>query len=1603
MNLQFDYDEDTFLTGQRQTKMKKIFISDFNATPSLVYIDLKIGSTEDYSPDKQLDVRALHDSGCAKSVIKTSVFKKLQEIGAITVVRPPANMAIISCTGEQQEITGLTDIMVHFIGKHGIKMSFELNVIIHPTLSQDFLLGRDFTGSDAKAFETNTHLVLTNTYAVYWEPVRQQKKNKTLCYVPFVKAKVAPMHVATNNLTVIPPFSQVMIACTLQKSEKKAYILIVEKNGVTTFEVLNCLIPRVKTLPVASQYDATNNILIPLCNPTCEDIVIERGELVAEIDIWKEEVEMHHMMMYPDIADVVLYPTNEARPAFIEDDLGLNEEEKENAFMDYMRNGFHHPSMTKVVEDRAALTELYLKSTVPVPDHLFEEQFDVKHLSPKMQQIALEIFRANKEAFSRHAADLGCSKDIEMKIPLKSNEPHVQKYIPIPHALRAQVRAVLDQFLEFDIIRECDEPSMFCSNLLVVKKKDGQNIRIILDGRLLNHYTLRKPAQCVSQSEVLNHLVGKTIVTTIDLSDSFFQMMLHEDSQALTAFYSEAHGKRYCFKRCPQGLRNSPLHLKLLMDKLFGDMSRDVIHYADDILIATNGTMRQHLKIVDKVLQRLKGGNIKIRPSKMCLARDTIDFLGIVWRAGQISIPDAKLLAFKKLPSPDRPKKAKSVICCLAYYRKFIPKFAELARPIMELGSAHPKHFKWTEAHERCFRTIIEAMVKNAILYLPDPSKPYYVQTDASQYAGAGRVFQKDEEGNEKVIACISRTFSKSERSYSTIKKEVLALLYTLKTMDFFLRYAEKVIILVDAQAIVFLRLCRESSGLLLRFSLELSNYDAEIHHVPGIHNEVADVLSRHHTDIDKIFQDERLTKCLSEKQSVELLKRLRMPTNEIFTKEEIAHMLEADSLPAPDDKPKQKRSAAKTGLREVKNNPATLHNRKIKLPREVRYAPGAKLPINSMEMKTIKIESNEMDFISYSDFKTVSQAVLNGTMSREQFRVAQLEDPFCSQIFKRIKNLKKFKIINGLLFFSSSRNVKVVLPTSLLDILINSKHYSVFGLHFSKTRIQRDIQSKYFVRQSELHKKLKMIRTNCLLCQFNSSGKQDQQFRATDYIYSPRSTWAIDLIPNMPLTSSGNKAILVAVDIFTGYLQLCPLKEKTAPALIEAIDKTIFSSFGIPKFLRSDEEPGLFTSKEFYEFLKPLGVKYLPTSVGSPWANSHAERSIRTIKEAARNFLQQEKIVHKWDKHLLFFHEAHNNSTSVYGYALHQLMFATSKPMPSDLLQFWPHVKDQNEYMEQIGPYAEKIRAQSQLRSDKAKGRNRTYKNQSRVKKKFQLGDMVAHKQLQLATGTAMGMKPKHNGPYVIVAFDEDGTSATIEHLHSGIQIKAHFNNISLVNFHPKSNRVHAEFDNDLWDMIDLIDHRSTLYTKTKRPLNIPIDHLDDSTTDSVKVNFIEEEDSSENEETNRHPVISRENSTSEVDSDCEMLIQMENELNTEENSDFSNVQNSDYDTNSDTELLTQIENELIREEAKEKEATSGQTKEKKKMRKRRKKVNPFIDSSSEEEENENDSLILSQSKNLRAHRSLTPLPDPDPDPDPDSEDSNYPDFDPQTDSYYV
>ena len=84
---------------------------------------------------------------------------------------------------------------------------------------------------------------------------------------------------------------------------------------------------------------------------------------------------------------------------------------------------------------------------------------------------------------------------------------------------------------------------------------------------------------------------------------------------------------RYFFNRAPQGLKNPPLHFKLLMDKLLGDMTLTVIHCVDDILITTDKTLEHHIRTVSEVVRRLGKGGLKSNHPKFALTLMKSNFL----------------------------------------------------------------------------------------------------------------------------------------------------------------------------------------------------------------------------------------------------------------------------------------------------------------------------------------------------------------------------------------------------------------------------------------------------------------------------------------------------------------------------------------------------------------------------------------------------------------------------------------------------------------------------------------------------------------------------------------------------------------------------------------------------------------------------------------------------------------------------------------------------------------------------------------------------------------------------------------------------------------
>ena len=313
--------------GGEQIKPVILYEANLMMQPHLTYIDVHLSDSVHATESSKLHIRALHDCGCAKTVIKTSLFLELTKRSSVKLKCNETPTLIITATGACKEVTGSADVIIHFEGLNGVTMAYPMNILVHPDLTQDLLLGRDFTGSKAKSFETNNRMYLTQSPDKLLGDVLEMIRQKNLCEVPLMSSNSKAKFVSTNEMMIIPTFSTVAATCSLQKSPTQEYHLPFNTAGSTTYEVLNATYPKIETAKMLYFYEDPKQIYIPLFNDTHEEITIAAGTTVAEIELWADnnEHEVHHIRLVGK--EFNKFECNNAQmddiPDFITDDEGM--------------------------------------------------------------------------------------------------------------------------------------------------------------------------------------------------------------------------------------------------------------------------------------------------------------------------------------------------------------------------------------------------------------------------------------------------------------------------------------------------------------------------------------------------------------------------------------------------------------------------------------------------------------------------------------------------------------------------------------------------------------------------------------------------------------------------------------------------------------------------------------------------------------------------------------------------------------------------------------------------------------------------------------------------------------------------------------------------------------------------------------------------------------------------------------------------------------------------------------------------------------------------------------------------------------------------------
>jgi len=307
-----------------------------------------------------------------------------------------------------------------------------------------------------------------------------------------------------------------------------------------------------------------------------------------------------------------------------------------------------------------------------------------------------------------------------------------------------------------------------------------------------------------------------------------------------TAF--SAPSGHYNFLRLPYGLSNSPASFQQLMDLVLRDLvGNECYVFVDDVIVLGN-TIEEHASSLSHVLERFDRANLQLQPGKCVFAQPQVQYLGyIVSRDGIRASPD-KTKAVRNFPVPKNVREVRSFLGLTSFYRRLVPKFAHMAKPMSELLRKDAP-FVWLERQQTAFEKLKQILCSEQVLAYPNFDSQFILTTDASKVAVAAILYQV-QDGVERPISFASRQMNPTEQLYSVSEAELLAVTWATRHFRCYL-CGTQFLLRTDHAALKYMHNFASNNSRLLRLSLRLSEFDFTVEHRPGTKIRHADALSR--------------------------------------------------------------------------------------------------------------------------------------------------------------------------------------------------------------------------------------------------------------------------------------------------------------------------------------------------------------------------------------------------------------------------------------------------------------------------------------------------------------------------------------------------------------------------------------------------------------------------------------------------------------------------------------------------------------------------------------------------------------------------------------
>ena len=465
---------------------------------------------------------------------------------------------------------------------------------------------------------------------------------------------------------------------------------------------------------------------------------------------------------------------------------------------------------------------------------LLVDDVDMSHLDEDQQTQVIELLLETPRVVD--GVLRGTNVEVHDVI-LKDPEPVKSHYYKLPPPKLRALREEISKLLQDGVIQESS--SSYSSPCFLINKKDG-SYRMVIDYRKVNKKIVDDFFPIPDINSIIQDVASANYISVVDMQSGFYQCNNTPLATRVSAFITE--DGLYEFTRMPFGIKNAPATFSRMVEKIFRHHKASIRCYIDDIVVYS-GSWREHLHHLRTVFGILDESSLSVNLKKLQIGNGTVTYLGHQIGSGLVAPVQSKIQGIVDYNIPRNRRELQRFLGMAGYYRRFCERFSDLAKPLTDLLKGGVR-FAWSEDCQRAFEALKAMLGSSPVLRAPDFYRPFVLTIDASAFAMGAVLFQ--EHNNDLMpISYFSRKFSETQLGYSTIERELLALVEACSHFQVFLKAGFPVKVLTDHNPLVHLTRLKHTNQRLLRWSVRLQDYPLEIEHIKGKHNIMADAMSR--------------------------------------------------------------------------------------------------------------------------------------------------------------------------------------------------------------------------------------------------------------------------------------------------------------------------------------------------------------------------------------------------------------------------------------------------------------------------------------------------------------------------------------------------------------------------------------------------------------------------------------------------------------------------------------------------------------------------------------------------------------------------------------